>query len=131
MVQQMKNASNLLKDAINDAKHLYERVNEDFFKQAEDVKSVTHDAKSTVEDAKSDLQQIGEKVKDATSEISKEKMTPDEKQNLSVKEHISLFTKKEMLTVSQMNEGTTKDMNKIEETVDNLGTEKKSNFAEF
>ncbi len=79
MVQQMKNASNLLKDAINDAKHLYERVNEDFFKQAEDVKSVTHDAKSTVEDAKSDLQQIGEKVKDATSEISKEKMTPDEK----------------------------------------------------
>ncbi len=79
MVQQMKNASNLLKDAINDAKHLYERVNEDFFKQAEDVKSVTHDAKSTVEDAKSDLQQIGEKVKDATSEISKDKMTPDEK----------------------------------------------------
>jgi len=37
-------------------------------------------------------------------------------QKLSVKEHTNLFTKKEMLTVSQMNEGTTKDMNKIEET---------------
>ncbi len=40
-----------------------------------------------------------------------------------------------MLTVSQMNEGTTKDMNKIEETVDNLGTEKKEailqNFDTF
>ena len=40
-----------------------------------------------------------------------------------------------MLTVSQMNEGTTKDMNKIEETADNLGTEKKEailqNFDTF
>lgn len=34
-----------------------------------------------------------------------------------------------MLTVSQMNEGTTKDMNKIEETADNLGTEKKKQFC--
>ncbi|MEK1831663.1 hypothetical protein AAAC51_30745 [Priestia megaterium] len=31
--------------------------------------------------------------------------------------------------MSQMNEGTTKDMNKIEETVDNLGTEKKKQFC--
>ncbi len=56
-------------------------------------------------------------------------------QKLSVKEHTNLFTKKEMLTVSQMNEGTTKDMNKIEETADNLGTEKKEailqNFDTF
>lgn len=69
MINQFKNASNTLKDAIKDAQNLYQRVNEDVFGNMDVVKEVSNEAMSTAKEAKSELADIGSKVKEAGSEL--------------------------------------------------------------
>ncbi len=69
MINQFKNASNTLKDAIKDAQNLYQRVNEDVFGNMDMVKEVSNEAMSTAKEAKSELADIGSKVKEAGSEL--------------------------------------------------------------
>ncbi|MDP4172121.1 MAG: YtxH domain-containing protein, partial [Bacillota bacterium] len=69
MVQQFNQASTVLKDAMNDAQNLYERLNNDVFSKMGDVKQMSSEALSTVRDVKEEIQQIGSKVVDAGSEL--------------------------------------------------------------
>lgn len=69
MINQFKNASNTLKEAIKDAQSLYQRVNEDVFGNMDMVKEVSNEAMSTAKEAKSELADIGSKVKEAGSEL--------------------------------------------------------------
>ncbi|GLB59917.1 YtxH domain-containing protein [Cytobacillus sp. NCCP-133] len=69
VINQFKNASNTLKDAIKDAQNLYQRVNEDVFGNMDMVKEVSNEAMSTAKEAKSELAEIGSKVKEAGSEL--------------------------------------------------------------
>ena len=69
MINQFREASNILKDAIGDAQTLYERVNTDLFSKVGDVKELTNTAMTTVKDAKGEIAQIGSKVADAGAEL--------------------------------------------------------------
>ncbi|WP_180954966.1 hypothetical protein [Bacillus sp. V3-13] len=69
MINQFKHASNTLKEAIQDAQRLYEKVNEDVFSRMGEVKEISNDAMSTAKEAKNDLMGIGSKVAEAGSEI--------------------------------------------------------------
>lgn len=68
MISQFKSASNTLKEAINDAQKLYQRVNEDLFSNMDVVKEISNDAMNVAKDAKGELAAIGSKVKQAGAE---------------------------------------------------------------
>ncbi|MFC3883984.1 hypothetical protein ACFOU2_10985 [Bacillus songklensis] len=70
MVSQFKNAADMLKQAINDAQNLYERVNEEVFGKVNKVMDVSGEAMSAASEMKSDLTDIGSKVKEAGSELT-------------------------------------------------------------
>ncbi|MFC0272565.1 YtxH domain-containing protein [Metabacillus herbersteinensis] len=70
MIHQVKSATNSLNEAINDAKNLYEKVNENVFGRVEEVREMTNETLSTAKDAKEDLKNIGSKVKEAGQEAS-------------------------------------------------------------
>lgn len=70
MVSQFKSAAETLKQAINDAQHLYERVNEDIFGKVNKVMDASTEAMSAASGVKSELADIGLKVKEAGSELT-------------------------------------------------------------
>ncbi|MRX71929.1 hypothetical protein GJU40_07050 [Bacillus lacus] len=70
MIDQFKSAAGTLKDAINDAQQLYERVNQDIFGKVNDVMEISTDTLSTVKDAQAEITSIGSKVAEAGSELA-------------------------------------------------------------
>lgn len=75
MVSSFKTAADTLKDALTDAKTLYERVNNEFFGKMGKVMEATNDTLSTAKDAKGELKSIGSKVMDAGANL-KETVKP-------------------------------------------------------
>lgn len=69
----LKSASAVLKDAINDAQSLYERVSDDII---EPVKEQSSELIASTKDAAEDLQEIGMKVKEAGEEIKEDEGAP-------------------------------------------------------
>jgi gas vesicle protein len=67
MMSSFKDASNVLKEAINDAQNLYERLNKDMFGKVGEAKEITSQAVNTAMEAKGELAEIGSKVKEAGS----------------------------------------------------------------
>ncbi|WP_456271425.1 YtxH domain-containing protein [Bacillus sp. AK031] len=70
--ERMKSASSVLKEAINDAQNLYEKVNGDIVGQVNQVKDESTEILSSAKDATSDLKEIGSKVKEAGEEVMDE-----------------------------------------------------------
>ncbi|MFY4773666.1 YtxH domain-containing protein [Metabacillus sp. RGM 3146] len=68
LIDQVKGATSTLKSAIEDAQHLYERVNKVVGK-VNDVVKISTQTLSIAKSAKSELGKIGSKVKDAGSEV--------------------------------------------------------------
>lgn len=73
--ERMKSAQSILKEAINDAQKLYEKVNENIVGQVNQVKEESTDILSTAKEATSDLKDIGGKVKEAGKEVVDESMS--------------------------------------------------------
>ncbi|WNB93206.1 YtxH domain-containing protein [Bacillus sp. NEB1478] len=69
MISQFKNASNTLKEAIEEAQDLYQRVNSTFG-NINVLKEVSSEAISTFKEAKGDLSNISTKVKEAGGELA-------------------------------------------------------------
>ncbi|KGR77092.1 YtxH domain-containing protein [Ureibacillus sinduriensis] len=67
--ERLKSASSVLKDAINDAQNLYEKVNENIFGPVTQVKEDSSDIISSAKEVTSDLKSIGGKVKEAGEEV--------------------------------------------------------------
>ncbi|MBH0161920.1 hypothetical protein [Fictibacillus sp. 26RED30] len=70
MISQFKTASTTLKDAINDAQALYERLNKDVFGNINTLKEISSDVLSTAKETKGELGSIGSKLKEAGSELA-------------------------------------------------------------
>ncbi|WEG17891.1 YtxH domain-containing protein [Alkalihalophilus pseudofirmus] len=66
----VQSASAVLKEAINEAKDLYERVNGDIVEQVKDVKEDSMDIVNQAQDLKEDVVDIGNKVAEAKDEVS-------------------------------------------------------------
>jgi gas vesicle protein len=69
MISQFKNASHTLKEAIEEAQELYQRVNSTFG-NINVLKEVSTEALSTFKEAKSDINNISSKVIEAGSELT-------------------------------------------------------------
>ncbi|MBY6035247.1 hypothetical protein KUV80_01185 [Fictibacillus nanhaiensis] len=70
MITQFKSAARTLKEAINDAQELYERVNEGVFGNINTLKEISNDAFSTVKEARGELSHISSKLKEAGTELT-------------------------------------------------------------
>lgn len=68
----LSSAQSVLKEAINDAQNLYEKVNGDIVGQVNQVKEESSEILSTAKEATSDLKDIGGKVKEAGEEVMDE-----------------------------------------------------------
>jgi methyl-accepting chemotaxis protein len=68
----IKSASSVLKEAINDAQKLYEKVNGDVIDQVNQVKEDSTEIIATTKEAAEDLKDIGSKVKEAGEEVTSE-----------------------------------------------------------
>ncbi|MGD7021249.1 YtxH domain-containing protein [Rossellomorea vietnamensis] len=68
----LSSAQSVLKEAINDAQNLYEKVNGDIIGQVNQVKEESTEILSTAKEATSDLKDIGGKVKEAGEEVMDE-----------------------------------------------------------
>ncbi|MCA1056873.1 YtxH domain-containing protein [Rossellomorea aquimaris] len=68
----IKSASSVLKEAINDAQKLYEKVNGEVIDQVNQVKDDSTDVIATTKEAAEDLKEIGSKVKEAGEEVTSE-----------------------------------------------------------
>ncbi len=66
----LKTASTVLKDAINDAQSLYEKVNDDVMGQVNQVKEDSSDVIATTKEAAEELKDIGGKVREAGEEVT-------------------------------------------------------------
>ncbi|WP_064092669.1 hypothetical protein [Rossellomorea aquimaris] len=80
----IKTASSVLKEAINDAQTLYEKVNEDVVDQVNQVKEDSSEIISTTKEAASELKGIGEKVKEASEEVTGDSTTSETNNNQSI-----------------------------------------------
>ncbi|WP_100404323.1 hypothetical protein [Bacillus solitudinis] len=67
--ERMNSASSVLKEAINDAQNLYEKVNTNILGQVNQVKEDSSDILSTAKEVTTDLKDIGGKVKEAGEEV--------------------------------------------------------------
>ncbi|WP_175638397.1 YtxH domain-containing protein [Metabacillus schmidteae] len=70
--ERIKSAQSILKDAINDAQNLYEKINGEIVGQVNQVKEESTDILSTAKEATSELKDIGGKVKEAGAEVMDE-----------------------------------------------------------
>jgi gas vesicle protein len=70
MISQFKNTANTLKEVIQDAQELYQRINKDVFSNIEVLKEISNDAFSTAKEAKGELKHISSKLKEAGSELT-------------------------------------------------------------
>ncbi|MGM0752673.1 MAG: YtxH domain-containing protein [Bacillota bacterium] len=66
----LKTASTVLKEAINDAQSLYEKVNDDVIDQVNQVKEDSSEIIATTKEAAEELKEIGGKVKEAGEEVT-------------------------------------------------------------
>jgi gas vesicle protein len=69
MISQFKSASHTLKEAIEEAQDLYQRVNKTFGSMAV-IKEVSNEALSTFKEAKGEINNISSKVKEAGEELT-------------------------------------------------------------
>ncbi|KMM36104.1 YtxH domain-containing protein [Guptibacillus hwajinpoensis] len=69
-MDRIQSASTVLKEAMNDAQSLYEKVNDEVVDQVNQVKEDSTEVLSTAKEAGEDLKDIGSKVKDAGQEVS-------------------------------------------------------------
>ena len=65
----LKSASTVLKDAINDAQSLYEKINENILEPVTQVKAESSDIFSSAKEITSDIKEISGKVKEAGEEV--------------------------------------------------------------
>lgn len=79
MISQFKSATNTLKDAINDAQVLYERLNKDVFGNINTLTEISNDVLSTVKGTKGEIGSISTKLKEAGTELTE---NPIGKENL-------------------------------------------------
>ncbi|MGR3765386.1 YtxH domain-containing protein [Rossellomorea sp. NS-SX7] len=70
--ERIKSASSVLKEAINDAQKLYEKVNGEVIDQVNQVKDDSTEIIATTKEAAEDLKEIGSKVKEAGEEVTSE-----------------------------------------------------------
>ncbi|MBN8192020.1 YtxH domain-containing protein [Bacillus sp. NTK074B] len=68
----LKTASGVLKEAINDAQSLYEKVNDDVIDQVNQIKDDSTEMIATTKEAAEELKDIGGKVKEAGGEVTGE-----------------------------------------------------------
>ncbi|WP_273835562.1 YtxH domain-containing protein [Guptibacillus sedimenti] len=69
-MDRIQSASSVLKEAMNDAQALYEKVNDDVVDQVNQVKEDSTEVLSSAREASEDLKDIGSKVKDAGQEVT-------------------------------------------------------------
>ena len=69
-MDRIQSASSVLKEAMNDAQSLYEKVNDEVVDQVNQVKDDSTEVISTAREAGEDLKDIGSKVKEAGHEVS-------------------------------------------------------------
>ena len=67
--ERLKSASTVLKDAINDAQSLYEKVNENILAPVSQVKEDSSGIISSAKEITSDIKEISGKVKEAGEEV--------------------------------------------------------------
>ncbi|PMC34396.1 hypothetical protein CJ195_23375 [Bacillus sp. UMB0899] len=67
--ERIKSAQSILKEAINDAQNLYEKINGEIVDQVNQVKEESTEIFSTAKEATSELKDIGGKVKEAGAEV--------------------------------------------------------------
>lgn len=67
--ERLKSASTVLKDAINDAQSLYEKVNENILGPVSQVKEDSSGIISSAKEITSDIKEISGKVKEAGEEV--------------------------------------------------------------
>ena len=69
MIDSFKEASQVMKEAINHAQDLYKRLNNDLFDNVSEVKDITNQTLNTAKEAKDEIAEIGTKVKEAGSTV--------------------------------------------------------------
>lgn len=69
-MDRIQSASEVLKEAVNDAQSLYEKVNDEVMEQVNQVKEDSSEVISTAKETGEDLREIGSKVKDAGQEVT-------------------------------------------------------------
>ena len=65
MIDSFKEASQVMKEAINHAQDLYKRLNNDLLGNVSEVKDLTNQTLNTAKEAKGEIAEIGTKVKEA------------------------------------------------------------------
>jgi gas vesicle protein len=86
MISQFKSASSTLKEAINDAQELYQRINKDVFGNINVLREISNDAFSTAKETRNELSSITSKLREAGSELTEnpvESNSSAESNNLS------------------------------------------------
>ena len=84
MQDRIKTASGVLKEAINDAQSLYEKVNDDVIDQVNQIKDDSTEMIATTKEAAEELKDIGGKVKEAGEEVTGESTSTPTQQTSSV-----------------------------------------------
>ena len=69
MIDSFKEASQVMKEAINYAQDLYKRLNNDLLGNVSEVKDLTNQTLDTAKEAKVEVAEIGTKVKEAGSTV--------------------------------------------------------------
>ena len=69
MIDSIKEASQVMKEAINNAQDLYKRLNTDLIGNVSEVKDITNQTINTAKEAKGEIADIGTKVKEAGSTV--------------------------------------------------------------
>lgn len=69
-MDRIQSASEVLKEAVNDAQTLYEKVNDEVVDQVNQVKEDSSEVISSAKEAGEGLQEIGSKVKEAGQEVT-------------------------------------------------------------
>ena len=69
MIDSFKEASQVMKEAINNAQDLYKRLNNDLLGNVSEVRDLTNETLNTAKEAKVEIAEIGTKVKEAGSTV--------------------------------------------------------------
>jgi gas vesicle protein len=95
MISQFKTATNTLKEAINDAQELYQRVNKDVFGNINTLKEISNEAFATAKEARGELGNISSKLKEAGTELAENPVeTSHSSQNDSLSNYNTGFPSK-------------------------------------
>ena len=69
MIDSFKEASQVMKEAINNAQDLYKLLNKELIGNVSEVKDLTNQTLNTAKEAKGEIAEIGTKVKEAGSTV--------------------------------------------------------------